>query len=106
MLTGIATLAVVSAALLAWHQTMSPYAEQRAMVRELLNDPDSAVFRNARESPRAPGLWCGEVNARNKMGGMVGFTRYMVDLERGGVSIGSGDKPPFMRGVWFVYCED
>lgn len=40
-------------------------------VRYLLYDPDSAQFRNQFR-------WCGEVNAKNRMGGYVGFTRYVV----------------------------
>lgn len=39
-----------------------------------LKDPGSAQFRNIRES--SPGILCGEVNAKNSMGGYVGFKRF------------------------------
>lgn len=39
-----------------------------------LKDPGSAQFRNIRES--SPGILCGEVNAKNAMGGYVGFKRF------------------------------
>ena len=59
----------------------SPKGRQREAVRKELNDPASAEFRNERPSVRFPSAWCGEVNARNRMGGMVGFTRYVVELK-------------------------
>jgi len=59
----------------------SDAARQRAAVRALLTDPESAVFRGEFAGARVlyrPVVWCGEVNARNRMGGMAGFTRYVV----------------------------
>lgn len=50
----------------------------REVVKLHLNDPESARFRFDKVSERAPGVWCGEVNARNRMGGMAGFIRYVV----------------------------
>ena len=46
----------------------------QSIVKLHLNDPDSAVFRNSFKAKRGKDVWCGEVNAKNRMGGMVGFT--------------------------------
>ncbi len=43
-------------------------------VKQQLNDPDSAEFRDERKM--SDGTICGEVNAKNRMGGYVGFTPY------------------------------
>lgn len=61
-----------------WFKYESPQGRQREIVRTYLNDPDSAAFRNDAPAARGAGTWCGEVNARNRMGGMVGFTRYIL----------------------------
>lgn len=71
-----------------WYGLDSPRARQREIARSYLNDPDSAVFRNDAPAARGSDTWCGEINARNRMGGMVGFTRYILvisehpDLQR------------------------
>ncbi len=50
--------------------------KQRAkMVREL-KDPDSAKFRDEKLSRDA---LCGEVNAKNSMGGYTGYKRFIAD---------------------------
>lgn len=59
----------------------SPIGIQRAAVSARLNDAASAQWRNERASSRNPTVWCGEVNAKNRMGAMVGFTRYMADIQ-------------------------
>ena len=45
-------------------------------VTELLIDPSSAEFRNVSVRENAV---CGELNAKNKMGAFVGFSRFVVD---------------------------
>lgn len=49
------------------------------LVRNELNDPEAAQFRNLRLfsnwTPRESVL-CGEVNAKNRMGGYVGFRHF------------------------------
>lgn len=50
---------------------------QRA-VKDLLRDPNSAVFSNVRAS-HVRGAACGEVNARNAYGAMVGHTAWVLD---------------------------
>jgi hypothetical protein len=56
--------------------------EGREAVKSLLTDPSSAQFRNLRFHPargQARHL-CGEVNAKNRMGGYVGFQAFSFDL--------------------------
>ena len=43
-----------------------------------LTDPQSVQFRNERAVTRA-GAICGEFNAKNKLGGYVGFRRFISD---------------------------
>lgn len=54
---------------------------QQQVVRQHMNDPDAAQFRNETAAKRGNGVWCGEVNGRNRMGGMVGFRRYVAVME-------------------------
>lgn len=50
-------------------------------VGDLLSDPESAQFRDLKSYPLGKGeRVCGEVNAKNRMGGYVGFVRFVVDL--------------------------
>jgi hypothetical protein len=60
----------------------------RKAVLEILADPESARFRNLRPStvttlqgPRVRSI-CGEVNAKNPMGGYVGFQSFVYVVER------------------------
>lgn len=60
------------------------HSRAREAVKAELTDPDSAQFRNEEESAKGS-VTCGEVNSRNRMGGYVGFTRYIY--------VRVGDKP-------------
>jgi hypothetical protein len=75
-------LLVLAVAASAWHyqQNMTPQALHKKVVLGYLNDPDSAKFGTQFQSTRDKTVWCGEVNAKNKMGSMAGFTRYVVYL--------------------------
>jgi len=94
-----------------WKANRSPEALSMAVVKSKLNDPDSAVFRNHQKAKRGgEGVWCGELNARNRMGGMVGFTRYVLAMEADRnlaildkVSFDDGDAE--FRGKWSLMCE-
>lgn len=55
-------------------------------VKESLFDPNSAEFRN--DHVASDGTVCGEVNAKNRMGGYVGFTDYYVGPHAIGVQVG------------------
>ncbi|WP_415289115.1 hypothetical protein RSD66_04185 [Brevundimonas sp. S1H14] len=53
--------------------------EAKELVADQLLDPESAEFRNVKaEGPRV----CGQVNAKNRMGGYVGYEDFLVG-ERG-----------------------
>lgn len=102
------------AAVAAWEFGLSPKATHRNVVKSFLNDPDSAAFRNEFKAPRGKDVWCGEVNAKNRLGGMVGFTRYVpemsphVDLQRihfddQARGIGARDNGAF-SGKWSAFC--
>jgi hypothetical protein len=53
----------------------TPSRQIKATIRAQLSDPDSAQFRNIRKGNDSLS-WCGEVNAKNRLGGFVGFTRF------------------------------
>lgn len=58
------------------------FVKGQQAVRESLNDPDSAVFKDLMlQTYHSHPYMCGEVNARNRMGGMGGFTRFYVQLD-------------------------
>lgn len=50
-------------------------ASMRSPILGMLKDPDSAIFRNEN---MANGFLCGEVNAKNSMGGYVGFKKFVA----------------------------
>lgn len=52
----------------------------RSAVKQQLNDPSSAEFRNEKVYHDVRGLVvCGEVNAKNRFGGYTGYKPYVVD---------------------------
>lgn len=58
------------------------FIAKRAVVRTM-KDPDSAQFRDVRWRRASGDLLatvCGEVNARNALGGYVGFTRFVAGI--------------------------
>ena len=54
---------------------LSRLEELRAPLRSMLFDPGSAQFMN--EVNLKESVLCGEVNAKNKMGGYVGFKKFI-----------------------------
>lgn len=63
---------------------------QQSRLRELvvefsdLIDPDSVKFRKLRFTDFAYAAWCGELNARNRLGGYVGWTKFVARDRRHG----------------------
>lgn len=56
---------------------INPVNGAKSAVQATLSDPSSALFQNMRRSTTAAGeVYCGEVNARNRFGGMVGYKRF------------------------------
>lgn len=92
-LAGIVALSVAGYA--AWDSIYSPKAQAIQAVKRSLNDPNSAIFENIQHSQKT-GATCGNVNAKNRMGGYVGMTAFIVDGD-GGVTLapaGATDSGP------------
>ncbi|WP_159917874.1 hypothetical protein [Pantoea sp. 18069] len=76
----LAVVVLIVAGVFAWRAYL--VHELRKPVRAELNDPDSALFRNERllfgwsEWTVKGNVLCGEVNAKNKMGGYVGYAKF------------------------------
>lgn len=98
-----------------WSEKFSPEAKHKALVKGILKDPESTNFKFVRQSKRDPDTWCGEMNARNSMGGMVGFKRYVFTSPR---DLGPEDVQLFrllskfvedgdstFNGRWSAFCE-
>ncbi len=62
-------------------QKRLPLGRQQEAIKRSLFDPTAAVFRIEHVSTNKSNYWCGEVNGRNRMGAMVGFRRYVVELQ-------------------------
>lgn len=62
-------------------------ATARDQVSYVLNDPDSAQFRNIRgyafSGPGGGYVVCGEVNGRNRLGGYAGFQPFRTNVGNG-----------------------
>lgn len=69
-------------------------------IRDALNDPESARFRHAFVSPKGRAV-CGEVNAKNKMGGYAGFRRFIVAADQSGIE---EDGTSFVESNWQSRC--
>ena len=62
----------------------SIYSEQNhatEKVKEILIDSQSAIFRNVRAPQSYKKVVCGEVNAKNRMGGYTGFQKF-ISIDR------------------------
>ncbi|ATH99545.1 hypothetical protein EGY22_13065 [Alcaligenes faecalis] len=84
--------ALLAAVLLAAAYVARSYMlhQAREPILARLNDPDSAQFRNERfiGGWTISGAMCGEVNAKNRMGGYTGYVKYYTVLS-GGVPVDS-----------------
>lgn len=107
-----AAAAVVAAAVAlsyaAWAFHFSPEARAEALLAGYLIDPGSVQLRKVRTSTVSSDSICGEVNAKNRMGGYVGFRRFIAS--RSAVEVESEDGPGSATnetfiGLWAVYCK-
>lgn len=73
-------LAIACGGYFAWDTSFSPKAKLSAQVRKALTDPDSARFDALRINAQS-GVACGSVNAKNKLGGYVGFVRFIASSD-------------------------
>lgn len=61
-----------------WYaKDIKPVDEAKEALKQELFDPSSAEFRNVRVTSLLDAV-CGEVNAKNRMGGYVGFRHFQV----------------------------
>lgn len=84
---------IVTAGILAACTKTEDYLRELVTKNSDLVDPSSAIFRNVtyRTNPPSLGLWdtyCGEINAKNRIGGYVGWKPFKItDLKDGKVFI-------------------
>lgn len=72
-------------------------------VKSRLIDPDSAKFQNQKGN-------CGEVNAKNKLGGYTGYSRYIYDPKTNHAVVESDAStsiitPKIMNSLWEASCN-
>lgn len=83
LIFAIFLIAVLGAGYYFWKNEYSPTVQAKKAVNSALVDPESSKFRDV-EYFKGTGATCGYVNAKNRMGGYVGFTIFVV-TEKGEV---------------------
>ena len=73
---GVTAILLIGLAGYAWW-TYAPTVQVRQRVKERLYDADSAKFSNVTFNADK-GAGCGQVNAKNRMGGYTGFTHFIL----------------------------
>ncbi|XUO88416.1 DUF2511 domain-containing protein [Halomonas sp. KM072] len=74
--------------------------QAQRLVRESLRDGRSSDFRNIYVSQRSGRNVCGEVSARNALGGMSGYQRFIIS----GRSVIFEEVSPNFAGLWQQSC--
>ncbi len=82
-------------------QTEKVIAQGKIAVLDLLKDPISAQFRNL--LTYRDKYFCGEVNAKNSMGGYSGFTRFMYLADTGEAVLDNQGRT--FDYQWFGFCR-
>jgi len=72
-------------------------ATSKAILADQLKDPDSAKYRRVAV---IRGSVCGEINAKNSMGGYVGYRRFMVVDESSAID----DDSAQFEELWGTAC--
>lgn len=82
-------------------------ADAEALVKQSLKDPESAKFRNlfTSETPNHTPVVCGEVNAKNSMGGYSGFERMFVLGAGSSKSVHMEEDSSIFSAVWDKACK-
>ncbi|MCH8622542.1 hypothetical protein [Undibacterium sp. TS12] len=109
LLGGVLILVAVSTTVgYVWY----PRHQGEQLVREALKDPDSAVFRDVKYFRKTKGV-CGLVNAKNSLGGYVGFNDFMLNADgkvtfapTGDSSVGSADERLDVLQKRIAYLEE
>ena len=84
----------------------------KAMIADQLSDPDSAKYRNLFISEFEEGKGtaasllslCGEVNAKNSMGGYTGYRRFVVDERLALIDEGADDASAVQKSFNTLYA--
>lgn len=92
----VVVVAVSGCDALPWSQV----SRARAAAAEALIDPSSAQFRSLRLGPT--GTVCGEINGKNRLGGYVGFRRFVVTQDD--APILETDNPASIEPFWIAHC--
>jgi len=74
----IAGIIVASVFCAVWWFTIRPEQRITTIIKRWANDPASVQLEEMQQSKRDPEVWCGRMNARNRMGGMVGFRKFVI----------------------------
>lgn len=80
VVVGVAALAAAGVAGYRHMAERSIHERATDAVRRALNDPESARFDRVTYNAATLST-CGLVNAKNRMGGYVGFTRFVVNMD-------------------------
>lgn len=80
-----------------------PHGGRRQLL-DRLTDPSSAQIRNTFYGPVVDGerAWCGEVNAKNQMGGYVGFARFIATPKSAFIDTRDNE---MASAFWIPLCE-
>ena len=105
---GIGVAAVVAAAIVAaiGYREFALIRPMKAMILVRLKDPGSAEFRNVRylgDWTVQGGVLCGEVNAKNAMGGYVGYHHF--EVFEGYVDLYTDGREELLRSGTATWCK-
>lgn len=75
----------------AWWFVLRPEQRITVIIKRWANDPASVQLQDMQQSKRDPEVWCGRLNARNRMGGMVGFRGFVISAP-GVYQLGADDE--------------
>ena len=78
MIYTVAGIIVASTVCAAWWFIIRPEQRITTIIKRWANDPASVQLEEMQQSKRDPEVWCGRMNARNRMGGMVGFRKFVI----------------------------
>ena len=75
-------------------------AKARKQVAAMMKDPDSATFRTLHVGKHEGARYvCGEINAKNSMGGYVGFMKFLSD-GAAATELDEGASDYFRMNLW------
>ncbi|MCX7113130.1 MAG: hypothetical protein NTX45_24040 [Proteobacteria bacterium] len=92
---------IVSAGVLTFATKTDNFLRDMLIMHSDFIDPSSAIFRNVNYSSSSifhGDTWCGEINAKNQMGGYVGWRPFKIELSKNGdvsVSVRKPEEMPF-----------